>query len=167
MVEGRGLATRIVSIDPLPRNAVDSLADEVAQRPLEDVDPEWFDRVAAGDVLFIDSSHRVFQNSDVTALFLDILPRLAPGVIVHLHDVYLPFDYVAGHRDRLWNEQYLLATALLAGGAGLEILFPCWFATQDAELSTRIDARLRQPPLTFGIHGVSFWLRTTPRASSA
>jgi hypothetical protein len=159
-IDMHALSTRIVSIDPQPRYDIDSLVDEKIRRPLEDVAPEWFDRLGENDILFVDGSHRAFQNSDVTMFFLDILPRLRPGVVVHLHDIYLPYDYLAALLHLLWNEQYLLATALLFGGAGLEILFPCWYASRDLELSARINERLRQGPLAeLSIDGVSFWLR--------
>jgi Methyltransferase domain len=134
--------------------------DETIRQPLEEVDPKWFDQLSENDILLIDSSHRAFQNSDVTMFFLDVLPRLAPGVIVHVHDIYLPYDYLAAYLEKLWNEQYLLATALLYGGAGLEILFPCWYATQDPDLSSRLGAGLRRGRLSsLYVWGVSFWLR--------
>ena len=159
-VSRKALTTRLVSIDPQPRNEIDRLADEIVRAPLERIKVGQFDDLAENDILFLDSSHRSFQNSDVTAFFLDVLPRLKPGVIVHIHDIYLPYDYPSGHVRRLWNEQYLLATALLFGGVGLEILFPCWFACRDKELAGRIDAAVRQGPLSgLSIHGASFWLR--------
>ena len=52
------------------------------------------------------------MNSDLTVVFLEILPRLASGVLVHLHDIYLPFDYDSHYQDRFWNEQYILGTYL-------------------------------------------------------
>jgi Methyltransferase domain len=156
----QNLGTRLVSIDPQPRYDIDRLADETIRQPLEEVDPKWFDQLGENDILLIDSSHRAFQNSDVTMFFLDVLPRLAPGVIVHVHDIYLPYDYLAAYLEKLWNEQYLLATALLYGGAGLEILFPCWYATQDPDLSSRLGAGLRRGRLSsLYVWGVSFWLR--------
>jgi hypothetical protein len=154
------LRTRIVSIDPEPRNAIDRICDQVIRAPLEQCPPKIFDDLESGDILFLDSSHRSFQNSDVTAFFLDILPRLKPGVVVHIHDIYLPFDYPSGHLARLWNEQYLLATALLFGGQSFEVLMPCWYVSQDAELSALTDNLLRQGPLKdLSLHGASFWLR--------
>ncbi|MFI4951284.1 MAG: class I SAM-dependent methyltransferase, partial [Caulobacterales bacterium] len=108
-----GLRTQLTSIDPQPRNEIDQLCDQVIRRPLERCDIAMFEDLEAGDIFFLDSSHRAFQNSDVTVFFLEILPRLKPGVIVHIHDIYLPYDYISGHLHRLWNEQYLLATALL------------------------------------------------------
>ena len=73
------LRTRIVSIDPQPRAEVDALCDEVIRAPAEFVDPSVFSRLKAGDILFIDSSHRSLENSDVTSLFLEVLPELPPG----------------------------------------------------------------------------------------
>ena len=155
-----GLQTRLTSIDPQPRNEVDKLCDEVIRRPLETCPPEMFDALEAGDIFFLDSSHRAFQNSDVTVFFLEILPRLKPGVIVHVHDIYLPYDYISGNVFRLWNEQYLLATALLFGADRFEILFPCWFIGRDAELNAHAGAILRQGPLAqVDLYGASFWMR--------
>ena len=112
-----------------------------------------------GDILFLDSSHRSFQGSDVTVFFLDILPRVRPGVIIHIHDIYLPDDYISGHVSRMWNEQYLLATALLFGGDAFEILFPCWFVHRDPALSARANSALRRGPLEgVNLYGASFWL---------
>lgn len=157
-----GLATRITSIDPEPRAQIDALCDRVVRSKLEDCGAEEFASLEAGDILFLDSSHRAFQNSDVTVFFLEILPVLKPGVIVHLHDIYLPYDYPRGHLPRLWNEQYLLATALLFGGAAFEILFPSWYIARDAALAAKLNGLMRTGPLSgLSLHGFSFWLRKT------
>lgn len=154
-----GLRTHLTSIDPQPRNQIDTLCDAVLRKPLEDCDPAVFDVLEPGDILFLDSSHRSFQGSDVTVFFLDILPRVKPGVILHIHDVYLPDDYISGHVRRMWNEQYLLATALLFGGTGFEVLFPAWFVHRDPALSARADGVLRKGPLKpVNLYGASFWL---------
>lgn len=154
-----GLRTHLTSIDPQPRNQIDTLCDTVLRQPLEDCDPVLFEVLEPGDILFLDSSHRSFQGSDVTVFFLDILPRVKPGVLVHIHDIYLPDDYIAGHVRRMWNEQYLLATALLFGGAGFEVLFPCWFAHRDPALSARANGLLRKGGLeSVNLYGASFWL---------
>ena len=81
-----------------------------------------FDELEAGDVLFIDSSHSVKTGSDVVRIYLELLPRLRPGVLVHIHDVFLPYAYP---RDTLntyfgWQETALL-TALLTGNRKLWI----------------------------------------------
>lgn len=123
---------------------------------------EMFDELNPGDIFFLDSSHRAFQGSDVTVFFLEILPRLKPGVIIQIHDIYLPGDYVSGHLHRLWNEQYLLATALLFGRNGFEVLFPCWFVGQDPDLSRQAADLLRKGTLTdLNLYGASFWMRKT------
>jgi len=160
-VELYGLRTHLTSIDPHPRNQIDSLCDTVIRQPLEDTDVALFEALEPGDILFLDSSHRSFQGSDVTVFFLDILPRLKPGVVVHIHDIYLPDDYISGHVHRLWNEQYLLATALLFGGDRFEILFPNWFAHRDPALSARAASLLRKGAMeTLNLYGASFWLKT-------
>ncbi len=71
---------------PQPRNQIDQLADRVVRAPLESIDLRVFDELAENDILFLDSSHRALQNSDVTTFFLEVLPRLRPGVIVHVHE---------------------------------------------------------------------------------
>jgi hypothetical protein len=158
-VELYGLRTHLTSIDPKPRNQIDALCDTVIRQPLEDCDTALFEALEPGDILLLDSSHRSFQGSDVTVFFLEILPRVKPGVIVHIHDIYLPDDYISGHVKRLWNEQYLLAAALLFGGDAFEILFPCWFAHRDPALWARADSLLRKGPLhNLNLYGVSFWL---------
>ena len=153
-----GLRTRLNSIDPEPRASIDQLCDNVIRKPLERCDPALFQALEAGDILFLDSSHRSFQGSDVTVFFMEILPRLKPGVVVHLHDIYLPDDYISGHIHRLWNEQYLLATALLFGRA-FEVLFPSWYVGQDPALRLQAQAALCQGPLSgLDPYGASFWM---------
>lgn len=155
-----GLRTKLISIDPQPRNEIDTLCDQILRKPLENCDPAMFDVLEPGDVFFLDSSHRAFQGSDVTAFFLDILPRLKPGVIVQIHDIYLPDDYIGGHVERLWNEQYLLAAALLFGSRSFDILFPSWFAGQDNALAGQAAELFRGGPLEgLNLYGASFWMR--------
>ncbi len=159
-VQRYGLRTKLTSIDPQPRNEIDRLCDKVIRQPLERCRMEMFEDLDPGDIFFLDSSHRAFQGSDVTVFFLEILPRLKPGVIVHIHDIYLPYDYISGHVARLWNEQYLLAAALLFGAPRFEILFPSWFVGRDPELSAHANALLRRGPMAeFDLYGASFWMR--------
>jgi hypothetical protein len=155
-----GLRTRLVSVDPQPRNDIDQLCDQVIRKPLEQCSADIFDVLEAGDIFFLDSSHRSFQGSDVTVFFLEILPRLKPGVIVHIHDIYLPYDYIAGHLPRLWNEQYLLASALLFGPQRFEILFPSWYVGRDPDLMGHAEALFRRGPMEpVDLYGASFWMR--------
>jgi hypothetical protein len=157
-----GLRTKLISIDPQPRNEIDAMCDQLLRKPLEMCRVEMFEDLNPGDILFLDSSHRAFQGSDVTVFFMEILPRLKPGVIVHIHDIYLPDDYISGHVPRMWNEQYLLGVALIFGREAFEIVFPCWFVGQDPELSHHAGAMLRRGPLEgLNLYGASFWMRTT------
>lgn len=163
------LHTTVTSIDPTPRAEIDALCDDVIRCPLEQVEPSVFSDLGAGDILFIDSSHRVFTNSDVTVFFLEVLPRLNPGVTLHIHDVFLPFDYPSSWSTRHYSEQYLLAAYLLAGYPRLEVLLPLAYIDRHPQLgslvrsSWRCDlfqrsfARYRQP--AGGYMGTSFWLR--------
>jgi predicted O-methyltransferase YrrM len=88
----------------------------VRREPVERVSLETFDALDDGDILFIDSSHVVAIGSDVRRLILDVIPRLRPGVLVHVHDVFLPAEYPrywVKNRLRFWNEQYLLQAFLV------------------------------------------------------
>ena len=86
---------------------------------------ETFTSLRENDILFIDSSHVCKIGSDVQFEFLEILPRLAPGVVVHVHDIFLPFEYPktwVKDWHRFWNEQYLLQ-AFLCGNREFEVLW--------------------------------------------
>lgn len=160
-VNTEALRTRLISVDPQPRNVIDEICDEVMRTPLERCPLSVFDSLEAGDILFLDSSHRSFQGSDVTVFFMEILPRVKPGVVIQVHDILLPEDYLPGHLNRLWNEQYLLAAALLYGSA-FEVLFPCWYVSSDPVMARIKDDLLRQGPLAdLSLHGMSFWMRKT------
>jgi len=97
-----------------------------------------FDRLQPGDLLFVDSSHRCLMNSDVTVTFLDVIPRLRSGVIVHIHDIFLPWDYPLQWVERYYSEQYLLACWLLAGQR-LQVELPNMFISHDRELSSLLE----------------------------
>lgn len=121
---------------------------------VQDLPLERYDALEAGDVLFIDSSHVAKPGSDVVWLLLHVLPRLAPGVVVHVHDVFWPFEYpaawLAERRD--WTEAYMLQ-ALLAGSRDLEVLlFSSWLWQRHPEV---VPASLR------GQVPGSIWLRRT------
>ena len=159
-VKDHGLSTRIISIDPYPRAEIDSLAHEIVRKPFEAVDTSWLAELDAGDILFIDNSHRMLPNSDATVFFLETMPALKPGVIVHIHDIYLPYDYPQFMCDRFYSEQYGLAIALLANPQRYQPIFPCYFISEDATLSTLISG-IWEHPNTQGVerHGGSFWLK--------
>ena len=123
------LQTKVISIDPDPRREVDAICDQVIREALETCDVSLFDQLEAGDILFLDGSHRSFMNSDVTVFFIDVLPRIKPGVIVHVHDILLPWDYPDFFKNWYWNEQYMLAVYMMASKATLYPLLPTsWIA---------------------------------------
>lgn len=98
---------------------------ELIMLPVQAIPLDRFTSLREGDILFIDSSHVCKIGSDVQYLFLEILPRLAPGVIVHIHDIFLPLEYPrewVKDLHRFWNEQYLLQT-LLCGNREFEVLW--------------------------------------------
>lgn len=150
--------TRIVSIDPYPRAEVDALCDRVIRAPLETTDLSELTRLGAGDIVFFDGSHRTFMNSDATVFFLDVLPALPSGLLVGVHDVYLPEDYPPAIRGRFYSEQYLLAAYLLGGGRLVEPILPCAYASEHAELGRVLDPLWGDPRL-HGVerHGAAFW----------
>jgi hypothetical protein len=157
-VDRHALRTRIVCIDPAPRASLAGLADEHVPRPLEDVDLAVFEQLAPGDVLAVDGSHRAFQNSDVTVLFCEVLPRLPAGVRLYVDDVFLPWDYPEQLAGSWWSEQYLLAAWLLAGDR-LRVVLPNFW------ISTRPDLhRILDPVWTHltwagvPVNGTGFWL---------
>lgn len=148
-----GFPMEIVSIDPSPRLAISELCDAVHRDRLEDVIEEFVALVTPGTVVFFDGSHRSFPASDVTIFFLEILPRLPVGAIVHIHDIFLPDDYPAKAFDRLWSEQYLLAAWLLGGAKGVRVLLPCARIEQIPAARDLLDTTIGSGPLG----GSSFW----------
>jgi len=152
------LATEIISIDPWPRLEVEKLCDRAIRARLEDHTAQLLTLVQPGDVVFLDGSHRTFPGSDVTVFFLDVLPTLPPGCILHIHDIYLPDDYPADLLPRLWSEQYMLAAWLLGGGSGVEIILPCAALCLDTEGRAAFASVLALRD-TLPLASSSMWLR--------
>jgi hypothetical protein len=150
--------TAIISIDPEPRSEITQLCDTVMRTPLQDCDLGIFDRLQPGDVLFIDGSHRVLQNSDVSVFFLDVLPSIKPGVLIHLHDIFWPFDYPTEWAARMYSEQYMLGLLLVFGATSIDILLANAYIAYCTNLTLILDELWRAPHLA-GIerHGCSFW----------
>ena len=126
--------------------------------PVQQVSLAEFERLRENDILFIDSSHVLKIGSDVEFLFLEVLPRLNPGVIVHIHDIFLPANYPRRwvvDELRFWNEQYILQ-AFLAFNRAFEVL---WAASyMNIKHPERLESafpsykRGQRPP-------GSFWMR--------
>lgn len=152
--------TKIISIDPMPRAEIDNLADKIIRKPFEDIDFNITDELNANDILFVDNSHRILPNSDSMVFYLEILPRLKKGVIVHIHDIYLPYDYPQFMCDRFYSEQYGLAMYLLANPKKYETILPNYFISEDKELSELLSPVWNHDHLK-GVekHGGSYWIR--------
>lgn len=165
VISNFGLKTKIVSIDPEPRAEIDAICDSVLRIPIETMPMDLFQKLQENSILFIDSSHRSLQNSDVTSIFLDILPNLNPGVIIHFHDIFWPNDYPASWVDRYYNEQYLLGVLLLFG-SGYEILYSSGYVRFYSELCAEFDAFSRQflHRICLDSIGGSIWLKLITEA---
>lgn len=151
--------TRLVCIEPNPCDELvegfPGLSALVAKR-VQDVELGFFGQLGSGDMLFIDSSHVVRCGSDVNYLLLEVLPRLSPGVLVHVHDIFLPGEY---RRDwimeefRFWNEQYLLQ-AFLTFNSEYEVIL------SNSYLGREHGDEMRATfPMSPWWGGGSFWIR--------
>lgn len=151
--------TPLICIEPFPR---DFLRERfpglrtLIEKNVQQIDLEFFSQLKSGDMLFIDSSHTVKIGSDVNYLFLEVLPRLRPGVIVHVHDIFLPFEY---RRDwvldefRFWTEQYLLQS-FLTFNSEFEVLMANYYLNHYHQ--DQLKAAF--PGLSSWVGG-SFWMR--------
>ena len=124
-------------IDPYPADLIKTLPSisRVIEKKVEVTDIRGFDELDQNDLLFIDSAHTVRTGSDVNFLYLDILPRLAPGVIVHIHDINLPYEYPKVYFTNpafrvFWTEAYLLQ-AFLSLNPNFEIMLAMHYLTHD------------------------------------
>jgi len=106
---------RHVCIEPYEQPWLEQLGIEIVRTPVEKLDKSLFGVLEAGDILFIDSSHMIRPQGDVLFEYLEVLPTLKPGVLVHVHDIFTPRDYPNEwviDKIRFWNEQYLLEAFL-------------------------------------------------------
>jgi hypothetical protein len=125
------LSTKLVSIDPSPRTPIDSTADRVIKQRLEQVPLSFFNETLnRGDILFIDSSHEIRVGNDVLTLLLSIVPALKNGVVIHIHDIFLPFEYprewLIVNKWEMFKEQYLVQ-AMLQDSDKYDVLWPGYF----------------------------------------
>jgi hypothetical protein len=159
-IKDLNLSSKIISIDPEPRAEINDLATEVIRQPFENINFDFIFNLKENDILFIDNSHRILPNSDSVVFYLEVLPKLQKGVIVHIHDIYLPFDYPQEMCDRFYSEQYGLAMYLLASSEKYQPLLPNYFVSKDKELHTITNPIWKHKNLS-GVerHGGSFWLK--------
>ena len=156
-----GAAVHYAAYDPAPRAAAPRQGVDVLEhRPAQDVPAEVFAALGAGDVLFVDTTHVVRTGGDVNHVLLDVLPALAPGVVVHLHDIWLPYEYHRALTATLganWSEQYLLQ-ALLCGNPGFEVLLGNAALARDRRAAVRAAFPGWDPETEYPS---AFWLRRT------
>jgi hypothetical protein len=143
---------RVTTYDPYPAEFLDGVEPRAAQ----EIPLEVFDGLGHGDVLFVDTSHTVKLGGDVNRIVLDVLPRLAPGVVVHFHDIWLPYEYhrvLVEDMGMYWAEQYLLQAFLI--GNPWEVLFAAQAVAR--EHPGRLQALV--PSYTGANFPSAFWLR--------
>ena len=154
-----GSPGEIDCFDPYPSAHVLARADlgvRIREVPVQELPEAELSGLAAGDVLFVDTSHTVKLGGDVNRIVLDLLPLLAPGVIVHFHDIFLPRDYSRGHLSdgHYWNEQYLVQAYLAEN--------PRWEVLVGAQaVALRHPARLGAliPSFREGVSPGALWIR--------
>lgn len=150
-----------VFIEPYPELLLSLIKDadkrsiKILSSRLQDVDPAHFAALRANDILFVDSTHVTKVNSDVNRIFFEILPSLAPGVHVHFHDVFFPFEYPREwvYEGRAWNEAYLLR-AFLQYNSAFQVVLMNTFMEQFHESFFQ-----QKMPLCLKNRGGSIWLR--------
>jgi predicted O-methyltransferase YrrM len=162
---------QIACIDPEPQRLRSLLRGPethltVHETLVQNLPRSFFTALEANDILFIDSSHVLKLGSDVSFLILEVLPRLAPGVVVHVHDIATSFEYPREWYDegRAWNEAPALR-AFLAFNQAFEILYFCDYLNryQRDAVARHMPISLRQPKTVLeGNTAVSFWMRRVP-----
>lgn len=160
-IEDHKLATKIISIDPYPRAEIDNICDSIYRMPLEDMNIDFFAELSAQDLLFIDNSHRAFQNSDVTVFFTEVMPVLPTGLLFGVHDILLPDDYPEEWKNRFFNEQYLLCCYLLGGSEAFSIELPMSYLANYTKCMHNLNEIWGEhtPMDTVQKYGGAFWMR--------
>lgn len=159
---------RCTFIDPQPEFLLSLLREndrkrvEIFEQEVQDTETGIFTALSPGDILFVDSSHVCKIDSDVNFVFFQVLPILRPGVFVHFHDIYYPFEYPKEwvYQGRAWNEAYLLK-AFLQYNSCFQIEFfnsflGCFYR----------DRLAAQMPLCSLNPGSSLWIRRSDECAS-
>lgn len=153
---------KVEFVEPYPELLIKLLGPETAARVkihatgVQKADPALFTQLDAGDFLFIDSTHVMKTGSDVCHELFNVLPSLKPGVFVHFHDIFWPFEYGAEwvlQENRSWNEIYGLRAFLMYNSAFEVVFFNDYFSKHCRD---RIEADY---PAMLKNTGGSIWLR--------
>lgn len=157
------LNTKITFIEPYPELILSLLSDQddpeklILRKEVQTVNLSLFEDLNSGDILFVDSSHVVKFGSDVLFILTEVLPRLKPGVIIHFHDIFWPFEYPLEWLEQgfAWNEAYFLK-ALLINNKSYEILY-----FNDYMGQMHRDLVEQHMPLALRNFGCGIWLKKT------
>jgi hypothetical protein len=154
-----GISSKIHVIDPQPRRDVANYASQIEYKrvqnsSLTDAKISKNERT----ILFIDSSHITKMGGDIPFLYCQILPNLPVGVLIHVHDIFTPFDYPVNYGHLFYTEQYVLQ-ALLANSSKFSVLFSAHAMSRGnpTEMQAVFGPQVGSGPLFFG---ASFWMET-------
>ena len=159
--EETGVLGKLIAFEPYPNDTLKTGfpgLQELVTSKIEDIDLNRFEELEENDILFIDSSHVLKIGGDVQFLYLEVLPRLKKGTIIHCHDIFIPYEYPQTwvlENHRFWTEQYLLQ-AFLAFNNAFEVL---WAGNY---MRLRHPDKLKQAFDSFDPNTVligSFWMR--------
>jgi len=162
-----GQLCRYVAFDPFPREfvklGIDGM-DSLEPVGATAVRAEEFEALADGDLLFVDTTHTVKVGGDVNRVMLEVLPTLSRGVFVHVHDIFLPYEYPRGFFENqcFWQEQYLLQ-ALLAENPNFEVVLPVSAIARERPDLIKTLIPCHEPPYGPG----AFWMRRTGSTSAS
>lgn len=163
-----GRDCRITFIEPYPDRlrsllrAEDLSRHSLEVKPVQQVDLSIFDQLAAGDILFVDSSHVAKSGSDLAHILFNILPRVQRGVIVHFHDIFWPFEYplVWYEAGRAWNEAFFLRAFLQYNSAFEVLFFNSYMAETEPKTIEKLwPEMLSQPSFRETMGNSSLWLQ--------
>jgi hypothetical protein len=160
-----GHYSNYIIVDPYPAEFIKSKSIEMKEfieSRVELMDTAFFEQLKENDVLFIDSGHCVRIGGDVNYLFLEVLPRLAPGVIVHIHDIGIPYEYSKTYATsesfrQFWTEQYLLQSFLCFNSEFEVLLAMYYLMTDHRELFQKVFPHYN--PDHYPFISSSFWIR--------
>lgn len=159
--------THLTFIDPYPERLESLLRPDdhdtatVLPQRVQEVDLGLFDTLEANDFLFVDSSHVVKLGSDVAHILFTVLPRLAPGVVIHFHDIPWPFEYPLRwiNAGRAWNEAYALRAFLQYNDRFPILFFNDFVATHHGEaLREALPAAIRPSQYDLTLPASSLWI---------
>lgn len=156
-IRDAGVNCHLTSIDPNPRQEISRYSDHVIKERVEKLsDLTLFKQLEPNDILFIDSSHEIKAGNDVLHLFSTVVPNLREGVLIHVHDIFLPFEYpkqwLVDQRWDFFKEQYLVH-ALLTDNSRFQVIWAGYYLQRTVRDFSKNFAQWRD------VDARSLWLR--------